>query len=209
MDLRTARGGRRPSARAVVLAALASAALLVLGVGVTSAGFTDQAEATLGADGTLGGSYDIAFLDGDGELQQGDPDAWVVDTADLGVVPVIGQGEEPSFTVHAVTTTAATGPVVLTLVDPDPSARAADPGIAGDGAEPFDVALFTVAVDGEVVAQRLTAAEIADAGLTIASWERDMPRSITVAMALPAATGNPYYFGRAFQVGLVLEGMTS
>lgn len=191
-------GARRLPRRPLLAATgLTTTVLVLAGTAVTWAAFTDSATADLGP---VGGAYDIAFVDGSGAVVQGNPDPMVVDT----VVP--GPDGSSAIEVDVVTTTPATGPVTLTVVNARTAALPADPGIAGPGADPFDVARFTVSVDGEVVAT----ARAADLGpVTLGGWEADVPRRVQVAVTLEPALGNPYYSGRAMVLGLRLDGSTA
>jgi len=194
---RTAGAARAPRRPLLAAAGLTTAALVVGGTAVTWAAFTDSATADLG---TVGGAYDIAFLDGSGAVAQGNPDPVVVET----VVP--GPEGAPAVEVDVVTTTAATGPVTLRVLNARTAPLPADPGVAGPGADPFEVARFTVSVDGEVVA----VARAADLGaVTVDGWETGVPRRVQVAVTLEPALGNPYYSGRALVLGLRLDGSTA
>lgn len=191
----------RPSVRlsrpALALGTLAAVLALVAGTAVTHAAFTDTAVADLG---TVGGSYDIAFLDGDGTLVEGNPSPMVVDT----VVP--GHGGAPAIEVDAVTTTAVTGPVQLSLVNGRDTPLPTDPGMTGPGADPFDVARFTVSVDGEVL---VTGHDPAAGPITITDWQPGVAKRIQVSVTLTPALGNPYYYGRAMVLALHLDGSTA
>lgn len=188
---------RLPRRSLLAVGGLAGATLLVAGTAATHAAFTDTTAADLGA---VGGAYDIAFLDASGAVVQGRPDPMVVDT----VVP--GPDGAPAIEVDAVTLTAATGPVSLTVVNARTTPLPTDPGMSGPGADPFDVARFTVSVDGEVVAN----ARAADLGaVVIDDWQTDVPRRIQVAVTVDQALGNPYYSGRAMVLGLRLDGSTA
>lgn len=188
---------RLPRRPVLAVVGLTTTTLVVAGTAVTWAAFTDSATADLG---TVGGAYDIAFLDGSGAVVQGNPDPVVVDT----VVP--GPDGATAIEVDVVTTTAATGPVTLSVVNARTAPLPADPGISGPGADPFDVARFTVSVDGEVVA----VARAADLGtVTVDDWETGVARRIQVAVTLEPALGNPYYSGRAMVLGLRLDGSTA
>ncbi|WP_158370287.1 hypothetical protein [Cellulosimicrobium cellulans] len=184
--------------RALALAAAAGVVLLVGGTAITDAAFTDAAEADLG---NLGGAYDIAFLDTTGTVVQGNPDPYVIDT----VVP--GPGGAPAVEADVVTTTPATGPVVLTLLNLRPEPLPPDPGVDGPGAEPYDVALFTVAVDGEPV---VTDHDPDDGPVALpGEWTQGVARRVQVSVTLETALGNPYYYGRAMVLGLQFDGSTS
>ncbi|VTR76311.1 hypothetical protein [Cellulomonas hominis] len=184
--------------RALALGGVAAVVAVALGTVVTSAAFTDAAEADLG---TVGGSYDIALVDAEGTVVQGDPAPLVLTT----VVP--GPGGAPAVEVDAVTTTPATGPVVLSLTNARRAPLPADPGVPGPGADPYDVALFTVTVDGTPVVSAVPAAELAP--VRIDGWETGVVRTVQVSVTLPDAVGNPYHYGRAMVLGLQLDGSTS
>lgn len=189
--------GRR--SRRLLAWAGAGGVLLLAGTAVTQAAFTSRVAADLG---TVGGSYAIAFLAEDGSLVPGDPEPMLVQE----VVP--GPEGSTAVEVRVVTTTAATGPVVLTLHNARASALPPDAGIGGTtGADPYDVALFSVSVDGQVLASRVTAADWEP--VVIGDWQTGTPRTVQVAVHLPAALGNPYYSGRAMVLGLQFDGSTS
>jgi hypothetical protein len=193
------RGARAPiGRRTLALGSVAAVTVVALGTVVTSAAFTDAAEADLGA---VGGSYDIALVDASGALVQGNPTPLVLTT----VAP--GPGGAPTVELDAVTTTPATGPVTLSITNARGAALPPDPGVAGPGAEPYDVARFTVTVDGTAVATAVPAAQLAP--LRIDGWETGVARTIQVSVALPDALGNPYYYGRAIVLGIRLDGSTS
>ncbi|WHP18247.1 hypothetical protein [Cellulomonas sp. ES6] len=187
---------RRPRRALLALGGLAGAVALAAGTSITHAAFTDAAEADLG---TVGGAYDIALVDGTGATVQGDDHPLVVDT----VVP--GPDGATAIEVDVVTTTAATGTVTLTVENARPAPLPADPGVPGPGADPYDVARFTVSVDGRVVASEPAAGLGA---LTITGFETGVPRRVQVAATLEPALGNPYYSGRAMVLGLRFDGTT-
>jgi hypothetical protein len=184
--------------RTLALGSVAAVTVVALGTVITSAAFTDRAEADLGA---VGGSYDIALVDASGTVVQGNPTPLVLTT----VVP--GPGGAPAVEVDTVTTTPATGPVTLSITNARGAALPPDPGVAGPGAEPFDVARFTVTVDGTTLATAVPAAHLAP--LRIDGWETGVVRTVQVSVTLPEALGNPYYYGRAMVLGLRLDGSTS
>jgi hypothetical protein len=184
--------------RTLALGSAAAVTVLTLGTVITSAAFTDAAEADLGA---VGGSYDIALVDSSGTVVQGNPTPLVLTT----VVP--GPGGAPAVEVDAVTTTPATGPLILSITNARGAALSPDPGVAGPGAEPYDVARFTVTVDGTALANAVPAAQLAP--LRIDGWETGVVRTVQVSVTLPDALGNPYYYGRAMVLGLRLDGSTS
>lgn len=188
----------RPRRRAAALAAVAGVVLLVGGTAVTDAAFTDAAEADLG---DVGGGYDIAFLDATGTVVQGDPDPYVIDT----VVP--GPDGVTAVEVDVVTTTPATGPVQLTLTNLRSEPLPPDPGVDGPGADPFDVALFTITVDGQPVATDRPATD--GPVLLTGGWTQGVARRVQVSVTLEGALGNPYYSGRAMVLGLQFDGSSS
>lgn len=188
------RVARRP---VLALGGVAGVVLLAAGTAVTHAAFTDAAEADLGP---VGGAFDIALVDGSGAVVQGNPDPLVIDT----VVP--GPGGAPAIEVDVVTTTRATGTITLTVRNARTAPLPTDPGFSGPGADPFDVARFTVSVDGEVVATD-RAADLDP--VVIDDWETGVARRVQVAVTLDPALGNPYYFNRAMVVGLRLDGSTA
>jgi predicted ribosomally synthesized peptide with SipW-like signal peptide len=176
---------RRP---VLALGGVAGVVLLAAGTAVTHAAFTDAAEADLGP---VGGAFDIALVDGSGAVVQGNPHPLVI---------------APAIEVDVVTTTRATGTITLTVRNARTAPLPTDPGFSGPGADPFDVARFTVSVDGEVVATD-RAADLDP--VVIDHWETGVARRVQVAVTLDPALGNPYYFNRAMVVGLRLDGSTA
>lgn len=193
---RTAEGltGRR----VLVLGAALVLTAVVTTTTMTSAAFTDATEADLGA---VGGSYDIALVDPTGAVVQGYPDPMVVET----VVP--GVGGAPAVEVGVVTTTPATGRVALTITNARGEALPPDDGVPGPGADPFDVVLLTVVIDGTVTAEQVPAHDLGP--VWIDDWHPGVPQTVQVSAAWPAALGNPYYYGRTLVLGLELDGSTS
>lgn len=189
---------RWPHRRGAALAAVAGVLLLAGGTAVTYAAFTDVAEADLG---DVGGAYDIAFVDTTGTVVQGNPDPYVIDT----VVP--GPGGSTAVEVDVVTTTPATGPVVLTLTNRRPEPLPPDPGVDGPGADPYDVALFTITVDGQTVVTDQAATD--GPVLLTGEWAQGVARRVQVSVTLETALGNPYFYGRAMVLGLQFDGSTS
>lgn len=192
--------GWRPglSRRHFAVAGVAGVLLLGAGTAVTHAAFTDSASADLGV---VGGAYDIALVDADGHVVQGYPEPLVVDHV------VAGPDGSSTVEVGVVTTTTVTGPKTLSLVNARPEPLPSDPGMPGPGADPFDVVLFTVTVDGRVVADAVPAAGLEP--VLLADWETDVPRTVQVTARLPEALGNPYYAGRTMILGLQFDGSTS
>lgn len=188
----------RLSRRVLALGSLLTVVIVATGAAATSAAFTDAAEADLG---TVGGSYDIALVDSTGALVQANPDPLVIDT----VVP--GPGGAPAIEVAAVTSTPATGPIVLSIANARGVALPADPGMSGPGADPYDVARFTVTVDGTPLATSVPGTELTP--MRITGWQPDVVRTIQVSVTLPDALGNPSYYGRAMVLGIQLDGSTS
>ncbi|MFC7405013.1 hypothetical protein [Georgenia alba] len=206
-------GGGRGSAPIVRrgrrrLAALVAGAAVLLTVPLAAAAFTDDAHVAVGSEGTLGGAYDIAWVDAAGDHHEGNPEAWTIDTGDVGAVPVYGMGTEPAVTARAVTTTSATGPVTLTLANGRSGTPEDDPGY-DYFADPYDAALFTVAVDGTVVADHRTAEQLEADPPVLTGWTGGTPRTVTVQLALRPGLGNPYYAARDFFLTINLDGATS
>lgn len=195
---------------AVVIGALLTAATVaaIASVGVTSASFTDQAASSLGTNGSVGGSYDIAQLAPDDSVVQGDPDALILDTSNAATVALDATATATVET-RVVTTTAATGPVHLSLYNAFQGIRPSDPGFPGPGIDPYTVALYTVSVDGTAVSTAQTAADVNAAAIVIDGWTANVPKTITVTTQLPMAVGNAYVFNRSLALGLRFDGATS
>lgn len=192
-------GARRRGARpALALGALIAAVVLAAGTAITYAVFTDAAEADLGP---VGGAYDIALVDSTGTIVQGNPDPLVIDS----VVP--GPDGTPVLEVDVVTTTKATGPVGLSLVNQRGEPLPSDPGFPDrPGVDPFDAARFTVTVDGEVVASDY---DPTTGPIVLTGWEMDVAKRVQVSVSLTPALGNPYFYGRAMVLGLHFDGSTA
>lgn len=197
---------RRGAMMSVLLAA--GAAVAIASIQVTSAAFTDQSLSRLGTDGAIGGSYDIALLTPDGTVVEGDPTPLILDTSASGAI-TFTSSSTASVETRVVTTTAATGPVRLSLYNAYPGTRPPDPGNAGPGADPYDFVLFTVSVDGIPVAAAQTASAVNASGIVITGWTQSVAKTISVATTLPRAVGNPYVFDRAMVLGLRFDGATS
>lgn len=195
---------------AVVVGALLTVATVsaIASVGVTSASFTDQAASALGTNGSVGGSYDIAQLAPDDSVVQGDPDALILDTSSAGTVALDATATATVET-RVVTTTAATGPVHLSLYNAFQGTRPSDPGFPGPGIDPYTVALYTISVDGTAVSTAQTAAGVNAAAIVIDGWTANVPKTITVTTQLPMAVGNAYVFNRPLALGLRFDGATS
>lgn len=195
---------------AVVVGALLTVATVsaIASVGVTSASFTDQAASALGTNGSVGGSYDIAQLAPDDSVVQGDPDALILDTSSAGTVALDATATATVET-RVVTTTAATGPVHLSLYNAFQGTRPSDPGFPGPGIDPYTVALYTISVDGTAVSTAQTAAGVNAAAIVIDGWTANVPKTITVTTQLPMAVGNAYVFNRSLALGLRFDGATS
>jgi hypothetical protein len=195
---RTHRAADRRSRAAALAAGAVALAVLVAGTAATHAAFTDTATAALDP---VGGAYDLALVGPDGGLVPGDPDPLVVEQ-----VVTLPDGST-AVEVDVVTTTTATGPVTLTVRNGRTAALPPDPGMSGAGADPYDVGLFTVTVDDQVLLAGVPAAQLAP--VTVAGWETEVPRTVRLSVTLPAALGNPYYYGRAMVVALEIDGSTS
>jgi hypothetical protein len=195
---------------AVVIGALLTAATVaaIASVGVTSASFTDQAASALGTNGSVGGSYDIAQLAPDDSVVQGDPDALILDTSNAATV-ALDATTTATVETRVVTTTAATGPVHLSLYNAFQGTRPSDPGFPGPGIDPYAVALYTVSVDGTALSTAQTAADVNAAAIVIDGWTANVPKTITVTTQLPMAVGNAYVFNRSLVLGLRFDGATS
>ncbi len=191
--------------------------LLLLGGGVvcaltsfqlTSAAYTDTSAPRLGTTGSLGGSYDIAMLDATNAVVQGNPTPLTLSTSGAGAVnltPTISS----TVSARVVTTTAVTGPVTMSLYNAFSGARPADPNGTNPGVDPYNFALYTVSVDGVVVASRVSATAFNALAVTITGWTQSVSKSITVDMALPRANASPYLFNRTLVLGIRFNGSSS
>jgi hypothetical protein len=182
--------------------------LIALAVSTTFGAFTDSATVGLGATGSVGGSYDIAFLDGANAVQQGNPTPFAINTTGVAKVLVGPLTGSAKISTRVVTTTAATGPVVLKLYNAFSGTRPTDPGYSGPGVDPYDVALFSIWVDGTQVATNVTATAFNVAGHSMPTWVTGTAKTIEVQMTLPRNLSNPYYFNRALVLGLQFDGST-
>lgn len=187
---------------------LSACVILVLEITVSFAAFTDNTQASLGATGSVGGSYDIAFLDNSNNVQQGNPTAFGIDTTGVTKIsagPVTGSA---TINTKVVTTTTATGPVTLHLYNAYSGTRPTDPGYTGAGVDPYNVALYSIWVDGTQVATTVTAATFNTAGYNISAWATGVPKTVKVQITLPKNLSNPYYFNRSLVLGLQFDGST-
>lgn len=187
---------------------LASGIALIFVVTTSVGAFTDKTQAGLGALGAVGGSYDVAFLDSTNTVVQGNPTVFAIDTTGVAKVLAGTMLSSAKIAANVVTTTTATGPVVLHLYNAFSGTRPTDPGYAGAGVDPYNVALFSVWVDGTQVANSVTATSFNTTGYTIVSWAAGVSKKVEVQMMLPNNLGNPYYFNRSLVLGLQFDGST-
>ncbi|WGD37920.1 hypothetical protein [Lysinibacter sp. HNR] len=187
---------------------LAIAGLLPATISTTLAAFTDTSTFGVGTAGAIGGRYDIALIDRDGNVTQGDNPAYVVDTSNVGLINTIGSPRTATFDLSVVTLTEASGPVTLQLFNAYTGVRPPDPGYP-TGADPYNVALFTVSVNGTPVRTALTAAQINAQPVILNNWRQNIPQTVTVSINMPGALGNPYFFNRTLALGINFNGSTS
>ncbi|MEY9953717.1 hypothetical protein [Leifsonia sp. EB34] len=200
--------GGRPGPGALAATGLLSLSVILglSAIGTTSAAFTDQSAPGLGTNGAIGGSYNIAFLDAGGAVQEGNPTPFALDSSGSGTITFDASAH---VDMQVVTTTAATGPVHVTLSNAYPGSRPTDPGGTGPGADPYDYALYTVTVDGTAVVTAATAAAIDASPPVLTGWTQSVPKTVEVQVTLPHAVGNPYIFNRTLVLGVRFDGSTS
>ncbi|WGD36796.1 hypothetical protein [Lysinibacter sp. HNR] len=177
-------------------------------VSTTLAAFTNISSLSLGTNGTVGGLYDIALLDRNGNIHQGNPVSYTIDTSSAGIINIIGSPQTATFDISVVTLTEASGPVTLQLFNAFQGTRPPDPGFP-TGAEPYNVALFTISVDGITLRTATTAAAINSQPIILTDWVQNVPRVVTISINMPAALGNPYFYNRILVLGVQFNGSTS
>lgn len=176
----------RTSTRPRSTIAVVGVALVAVGLGaatLTDAALTDTERVVLGADG-VGGTYDIALVAVDGSIVQAPTreEAYVVEVVEGTEIPTYGTGGvEPVVRMSVVTTGGVTGPVAI--------------GLDPEGSPVGEVALYTVAVDGVVLAEHLDAASLAAAPPVVDDWTQGVARSVTISVALPPALAAPTVYG--------------
>lgn len=181
---------------------IAAGALIGVGAGVTAAAYLDRATVRFSASG---GVYDIAFADGAGDTQQGNPSAYEIDGTQVDPINEIGRDpvHRTNLTLRNAGTTDS-GTVSLALQTFLPPPPPDDDGIRRD---PFDVLLVTAwGPDGELVADAVAAADLA---MTLEAWPAGEDRTITFQFAYQANLGTPYYYGKDARIGFVVEGVSS
>ncbi|MDR1767524.1 MAG: hypothetical protein LBR32_03675 [Propionibacteriaceae bacterium] len=175
----------------------------VAAVGVTAAAFTDSVSARLGSHHRVGGEYNIAFQDG-ATLVEANPTPIEVDTTNLGAIPVWGAASEPSILMHVVQT-GVVGEIRVRVENGRAAPLPSDPGVAGPGADPYDVILYTLEVDGVAVASHVTAADLEKAVVT-GGWRSGIPREVRLHFSLAHGGGNPYRFDRGARLAITVLG---
>lgn len=181
---------------------IAGGTLLGAGAAITVAAYLDQAAVNFTP---VGGTYDIAFIDPGGEIQQGDPTPYEIDTTGL---PPIGEiGSEPAQRVDLVLRNVGnldSGSVTLTLQSLLPK-----PPPDGDGVvrDPFAVLLVSAwDTNGNLVADAIDPKLLA---MQLESWPAGEDRKIALQFAYKRNLGTPYYFGKDVRIGVTVNGVSS
>lgn len=178
---------------------LAAGTLLGLGAAVTAAAYLDSANVSLTP---VGGLYEIAYVDPDGNVQQGNPDPYEIDSMLNPPIDVIGsEGAGRLELVLRNTGNTDSGTVTVRLESRLTGQPADDDGIVRD---PFDVLVVSAwNADGEQVAD---AVDPLDLALEIASWPAGEDRTVALQFAYPSELGTPYYFGKDVRIGFTATG---
>lgn len=182
-------------------ALIAGGALLGAGAAVTVAAYLDQAALEFTP---VGGSYDIAYVDPEGNVQQGNPEPYEIDMVGAPPIAEIGAGaaESIELTLRNVGGTAS-GKVTLTLHSLLTGQPADDDGVVRD---PFDVLLVSAwDSGGALVADAIAAASLT---LELDDWQSGEDRSVTLQFAYQTDLGTPYYFGKDVRIGFTAEGVS-
>ncbi|MBL3698754.1 hypothetical protein [Leucobacter luti] len=193
------KGARRARVARLVQVALASGAVLGVGASVTVAAYLDQAAISYSA---LGGTYDIAYADPDGNTQQGDVTPYELDVSQIPYIDEIGSA--PSHRLDLVLRNAGTsdsGTVTLSLQSMLPAQPADGDGVVRD---PFDVLVVSAwDADGNLLVDQADAATF---GLALDSWAAGEDTVVSLELAYRTNLGTPYYFGKDVRVGFTAIG---
>lgn len=181
---------------------IAGGVLLGAGAAVTVAAYLDRAAVEFTP---VGGSYDIAYVDADGTLHQGNPDPYEIDMTDAPAIAEVGSGlgEPIDLTLRNAGDT-DTGVVTFTLQSLLTGQPADDDGVVRD---PFDVLLVSAwDSDGNLIADTVEAASLK---LDLDSWVSGEDRSLRLQFAYKSGLGTPYYFGKDVRIGFIAEGVSA
>ncbi len=180
-------------------ALLAGGMVLGLLAGSTAAAFTDEAIVPMTA---VGGLYDLAFQLEDGSINQGNPEAWEIDTTSAGPIRPAGVPDpwQIELMLANVGTTDA-GTVTLTL-----ESLLGTPAPDGDGVarDPFDVLLVSMWIDGSQVVAAEPASSVS---ATVPDWASGAGRRIVIELTYPVDLDTPYYYGKDVRLGLSVSGI--
>lgn len=199
---RTHRPGTRATRWDRLRVLIAGGVMLGAGAAVTVAAYLDQAAVEFAP---VGGSYDIAYVDPDGTLQQGNPEPYEIDMTDAPAIAEIGSGagEPIDLTLRNAGDT-DTGVVTFTLQSLLTGQPADDDGVLRD---PFDVLLVSAwDPEGNLVADTVDAASLT---LELDSWVGGEDRSVRLQFAYKADLGTPYYFGKNVRIGFIAQGVSA
>ncbi len=181
---------------------IAAGALLGAGVAATAAAYLDQATVNFAP---AGATYDIAFADGDGTTQQGNPEPFELDVTDA--PPINEIGSEPLHRTELTLRNAGTsesGTVTLHLTSLLPPPPPDDDGVQRD---PFEVLLVSAwDTNGVLVADQVAAADLT---MTLDAWPAGEDRTVVLQLAYQSDLGTPYYFGKDTRIGFHIEGVSS
>lgn len=185
---------RVPNAVAWAGAAIAASALFV-GIGVTSAAFTDHAAVGLNGEAGLGGRFDIALTASDGSTL-----VEATTMEDAAVLPIAPAATPFSkkiplrFSAVVVNKADSTpGSLVVALRDPDPESD-----------DVYAKLRFTVDIDGATVATNATADDFNALGARIDANPGEA-HTVTLIVHLDESTPRAYH-GRSTAIGIAFEG---
>jgi hypothetical protein len=139
----------------------------------------------------MGGAFDIAFLDGNGNVNQGRP--WNHGPA-FANVPIRGRGTEPTLAFDLVTLSPVAGEVTI-----HPSSNRGD--VIDD--DPVKIALFTIHVDGVLVADHLDYLQVRS--VVVGNWTPNVPKRFEISFSL-RPDGPPTSYGKALILAIRCNG---
>ncbi|MDR1791132.1 MAG: hypothetical protein LBR20_05700 [Propionibacteriaceae bacterium] len=178
----------RNRARALLATGLLAAAF----VAVTFGAYVDVYQVRIGTQ--VGGAYDIALMDDNGNIYQANPAPLGYNHAGT-YVPQVGQWAEPVISIKVVTLSEVTGPIRLTITDNNP---------APSNSDPIYYTLFTVSVDGVLVADHVDMHQVQM--LEFNDWTPNQPKQFDIALSLQTYIADPQVLGRALFLALIFSG---
>jgi hypothetical protein len=197
---RHSKGDSSARRRAGLKASLAAGILLTLGVGLTAAAYFDESTVNF----SVGGSFDIAYLDGLGTVHQGDPNVYEIDST--GLEPISQQGDDSTQVLELRVKnvgTADSGAVQIRVQSLLPTQVADADGIIRD---PFNVLLMTVAVDSDTVLTEVAATSVV---IPLSNLRADEDRTISITLWYSTGLNTPFYSGKDVKLGFTMTGVCS